>query len=521
MDGDEIKNSITCDEADPNIEEDRSIVQKASADNNKPRSIKKNYVYSLIARIVALLVPLVVTPYVSRIMGADGVGVCSYVASIVSYFTLFANLGIETYALREIAMHRDDENYIKKFAIEITLMKTILTAACLIVYYIVFIAILNNEDKILYLVYSSTLIAVAFNFTWFFQGIEKFNILAVASISAKVIYIALIFALVRDSSDLPFYAGIAASTTLIEYAISVPLVFFNIKGKVQGRINPFKHLAQCMVYFLPTIATEIYTVADKTMIGLITQSDFENGYYEYADKLVKIPLTVVTAVNAIVQSRMAYYYATDQMRQGYKLAEKTLNFACMLVFPMAFGYFAVARTAIPLYLGDGYEKCIDLVYVMAWLIPIIAGSGTLGSLYYTPVGKRKISAIFLCVGAVVNVALNSFMIYFWQSMGAAIASVIAEAVITALYIIFARRFISFRAILKIAYKYVIAAAIMGCIVNILNILLPANIGFLILEVVCGIIVYSVFLLIMRTRFFTDNIKQMFAKVRKITRRHKN
>ena len=186
----------------------------------------------------------------------------------------------------------------------------------------------------------------------------------------------------------------------------------------------------------------------------------------------------------------------------------------MLSFPMAFGAVAIARTAIPLYLGDGYEKCITLIYILAWLLPIISISNLLGSHYYTPFGKRKTSAIFLTSGALVNIILNSFMIYLWQSIGAAIASIVAELLISVLYVIFARKFLLFKTLLNVSYKYIISSVIMGGSVLALNIFLPTSVWYLILEITIGIIVYSLMLLILRTRFFIDNIKFLFNKISK-------
>lgn len=475
-------------------------------------SIKKNYFYSLTAKLIALIVPLVVAPYVSRIVDPDGIGVCSYIASLVSYFVLFANLGVESYALREIAMHRDDQNFIKKFVVEITILKAVLTAVCLLIYYLLFIVILDHENKILYLIYSITLISVAFNFTWFFQGIERFNVLALSSIISKLVFITLIFVFVKEKSDLNKYAVIVVLMTLLEYVVSIPFLFKFIKGKIDGKVNPFKHIKGCMVYFLPTIAVEIYTVVDKTMIGLITQSDFENGYYEYAEKLTKVPLTVITAVNAIMQSRMAYYFANNNFEEADKLTVKSANFSFMLALPMAFGMAAIAHTAIPIYLGEKYEKCIQLIYVLAALIPVISISNLLGSHYYTPFGKRKTSAIFLAVGAVVNIALNSFMIYLWQSLGASIASLVAESVISLLYVIFARKFFPVKTMLKCAYKYLIAGAIMGVVVFLLNWYLPPTVWYLLMEIGVGIVLYAILLVILRTKFFTDNFKSIFTKL---------
>lgn len=477
----------------------------------KETSIRKNYLYSLIAKIVALIVPLVITPYVSRILGADGAGVCSYIASLVSYFVLFANLGIESYALREIAMHRDEPDFVKKFVIEVTIMKAVLTCVCLIVYYLLFIVILNFENQVLYLIYSITLVSVAFNFTWFFQGIEKFSVLALSSILSKVLYTTLILVFVKEKSDLSKYAVIVVSMTALEYFASIPFIFKNIKGKVCGKINPFNHLKGCMTYFLPTIAVEIYTVLDKTMIGWITHSDFENGYYEYADKIVKMPLTAITAINAIMQSRMAYYYAHEQTEEANRLTVKSVNFSFMLSFPMAFGMVSIARTAIPIYLGEGYEKCIILIYVLAWLLPVIAISNLLGSHYYTPFGKRLTSAVLLAVGAVVNVALNSFMIFLWQSVGAAIASLVAELVISVLYVIFARKQVPVKTLIVNSYKYLISGAVMGAVVFTMNWFLPSTGWYLLAEIGAGVAVYVIMLLILRVRFFTDNVKAIFAK----------
>ncbi len=476
------------------------------------KNIKKNYIFSLVAKIVALLVPILVTPYISRQLGADGVGVCSYIASVVSYFVLLANLGVESYALREISMHRTDENFIKEIVVEISIIKVLMTLLCLAVYYIVFIIALGLENKVLYVIYSITILSLALVYTWFFQGVEKFGLIAALNVVGKLIYIPLVFVFVKDKSDLPLYALFTVITASFSALLGVPFVIFGVKGKITKKINPFRHLKPCMVYFLPAIATQIYTVLDKTMIGLITESDFENGYYERADALVKIPLTFITAINAIMESRTAYYYAKQDFDAIDKLAEKSVNFSCMLAFPMTCGLIGIAKTFIPIYLGPGYDKCITLVYILAPLVSVIIFSNMLGSHYYTPFGYRKKSALFLAVGAVVNIALNSFMIYLWQSVGAAIASVISEAVISALYIIFARKFFAPVRFLKIGWKYLFSALIMGGTVFAMNWFLPANIWFLVLDVVVGIVLYALLLLIFRVGFFMDNLKIIWNKL---------
>lgn len=483
------------------------------------KSIKVNYIFSLINKLFAVLVPLLVTPYLARMLNADGNGVLSYVASFSSYFILVANLGVETYGQRVIAIHRDDKSYLKKFLIEVSLLRFILTAICLIIYYFLFISSFNKENNLLYAIYAITILAVVFDFSWFFQGTEEFGLLAFANIIARILYVVLIFVFIKSADNLSLAALFAVINTIFPYFISMPFIFKYMKAKTEGKINPFRHLKECIVYFIPTVAIQIYTVLDKTMIGLITHSDFENGYYEQAEKLVKLPLTITASLNVIVRSRISYYYSTQEYDKVHDLIDKSMNFAFMLSFPMMLGIMAVAPTLVPVYLGQGYDKCITILYVMSPIIPIISLSGLIGSDYYTPFNKQKISNIFLIIGSVVNIALNSFLIYFWQSVGAAVASVCAELVITALYIIFARKFINVTDYLKAGYKYLIASGVMFFPVFFMERFLPSNVWYLIAEVAVGIAVYTVMILILRVKFvygylriYRDKILRKFRKI---------
>ena len=76
-------------------------------------------------------------------------------------------------------------------------------------------------------------------------------------------------------------------------------------------MQPFKHLKPTIILFLPTIATSIYTSLDKTLIGLITQDDAENGNYEYAEKLVKMALTVLTSLGTLLSGLSEPEFSLD------------------------------------------------------------------------------------------------------------------------------------------------------------------------------------------------------------------
>lgn len=464
------------------------------------KSIKKNYFYNVIAKLVLLLIPIVVTPFLARKLEPDGNGVLSYIASIVSYFILAANIGIETYGQRVIATHQENLPYQKKFFYEISILRIILTIFSLIVYYIIFVFVLE-VNAVIYAIYGITLLCTIFDFTWFFQGVENFKVIALSNVVVKMLYIPLVIILVNTKDDLWLACLLTVLSTVLPYFITLPILIKYLKNtKIESKINPFIHFKPCMVYFVPTIAIQIYTVLDKTMIGIITQSDFENGYYEQAEKLVKLPLTILTGLNVIMRSRISSYYVQNEYGKIKTLINKSAHFTFCFSIPITFGFCAVARTLVPLYLGEGYDKCVTLVYVLSPIIIIIGISNLIGTHYYTPFDKQKISNIILIIGAIVNVVLNSFLIYFYQSIGAAIASVVAEFVISILYIFFARKFISPVKFFIISIKYIISGILMFILVFFLNSHLGDSPLWLLLEVPVGIIAYFIMLLILKDSF---------------------
>lgn len=485
------------------------------------KSIKKNFIFSLVNKAVAVLIPILITPYLARVLEPDGNGVISFVSSMASYFVLLSNLGIETYGQREMAIHREDRAFIKKFIIEITLLRLIFTVFSLVVYYFLFISSFNAANNILYAIYAMTIIAVIFDFSWLFQGVEKFGTLAVTSLLTRAAYIVLIFVLVKTKADIAVAAALTAANAVLPFILCLPFMFGYMTVKTEGGINPFRHFKECMIYFIPTIAVQIYTVVDKTMIGLITRSDFENGYYEQAEKIVKLPITIVTTLNVIIRSRISYYYSLGEQDKIQDLTEKSANLSLMLMLPITFGIVAVTYTFVPIYLGEGYEKCILLMYIFSPILLIISVSNLLGTHYYTPFDKQRISNRFLVIGAVVNIALNSFMIYFFQSMGAAISSVLAELVITVLYLYFARNFFTFKRLLKICLKYFIASVVMFVPVFFMNRYLPANLWYLLIEVAAGVAIYALMLFILRPKFFTTYVKLFFNKFKELFKRNES
>lgn len=257
--------------------------------------------------------------------------------------------------------------------------------------------------------------------------------------------------------------------------------------RVKWKELTFKnHFKETLVYFIPTIATSIYTVLDKTLLGLITNDAAQNGYYQQAEKIINLSKGIVfTAINSVVGVRNAYLFEEKRFDEMHKKIEMSFNFIFIMGFACCFGITGIAKTFVPLFFGAGYEPVVNLLYVFSPIIVIIRISNCLGSQYYTPCGKRRESTKYLITGAFSNLALNLVLIPRLGAKGAAIASVIAEFIISALYIKFSSGYGNISMLFRTENKKMFAGMLMFIIVFFFSELQFNSLFIVVLQIVIG------------------------------------
>lgn len=481
----------------------------------KSKSIKKNYIFNLIYNITNLLVPLLIAPYLSRILEVDGVGIKSYTLSIVSNFILFASLGMAEYGQREISKSRDDEYTRTKKLYEIGLLRFFTTFIILIIYILTLVLpIVNTNYNIIYAILIINIIANMLDFSWFLQGIEEFKAISYIQIISKIFLVFMTFTLVKTKMDLNISILINSLTLLINAVLSTFVVKrYCIKIKIK-ELKFIKHLKECFVYFVPAIAVQIYTVLDKTMIGIMTNSTYENGYYEQADKIIKILITIVTTTNAIMKSRITYLYEKEKKSEIKTLIVKSTSLCMLIAIPMMFGIVATARIFVPIFFGNGYEKTSTILIILAPLSIIIGISGLIGSHYYTPLGRKRESNKCLIIGSIINFIINLILIKPFGAIGAAIGTIIAELTITILYIKKCDKdLFNYKLFIKISYKYLISGIIMMISLLFIRHYMGNGIKDLIILVITGGLIYILMLLILKDKYMYENIKEFTEKLK--------
>lgn len=444
------------------------------------KKLKKNIILNTLYQILTIITPLITAPYISRVIRTEGVGIYSYTNSLVSYFTMFAALGTASYGVRTIALHRDDKKRYSKTFFEIELI-SVITTILMLVFWLVLARVYTDYSTYLYIL-SFTLLATLFDISWLYAGLEKYGYSVSINAIFKLLSVILILTLVKTQDDLWKYILIMSLSTFLgnlSMWIFLPRIVMLTKIELRSISN---HLKNTLIYFIPTIATTIYTVLDKSLIGILIQgeveveengkvvlkklADLENGYYEQANKIISLVKTVAFfSINGVMCSRASYLYGTND-RAGLKNIQRiTLSITTFLSIGALFGVMAIAKTFVPVFFGEGYDKTIYLLYILSPIILIICISNVLGNVYYTPYDKKKSSATFLIIGSIVNLILNIPFIILFKSIGASIASVIAELVITILYFHFSKKDVfTVKELFQIIYKKIIAGILMFLIV---------------------------------------------------------
>lgn len=474
------------------------------------KSIKKNFIFNLIYQLVTLIAPFIVTPYISRVLGVDGVGEYSYANSIVAYFLLFAILGTTTYGQRSIGYVQNDVEE-RSRAFWNVLIFRIVTSIVTLCVYVLFIFLLTPKTSfIIYLILALNIINVIVDITWFMQGMEEFGKTATTSIIFRILGIVFVFLFVKKESDLWIYVLVSVVFTIagnISLWLFLPKYVCRVKG-----LHPFKNTKSILQLFLPTIAIQIYTVVDKSMLGWFTDGYTENGYYEQADKIIKMALMAITALGTVMIPRISLKYKSGDMDQVIYYIQKSYRFVWMLAIPVMFGLIAIASVFVPIFFGEGYEKCSLIISLLSLLSVLIGLSNVTGMQYFVPTGKQNILTITVVVGAVVNVVFNLILIPFYASIGAAISSVIAEFCVTLAGFIYIKKTNQYRlkTIFISSWKYWIAGIIMCVAVFAVKNFLPTTIWALIVLILIGVIIYLLILLILRDDLLKEILNRIFS-----------
>lgn len=456
----------------------------------------KNYIYNIIYQIFLMVVPLITAPYLSRVLSSKSLGIYSYINSVVSIITILGMIGLNSYGYRQIAYDKDESEKVSYTFSTIFYLRVIL----IIIITILYIPFSYFSEYKKYLLIQYILIFSQFiDISWVFIGYEDLKIVTVRNFVAKLLTVISIFIFVKRDEDLWKYFFIFAIITFIT-TISIFSILKKYVNFMRVKFNDiFIHIYSTIKLFIPQIAVTLYLQFDKVMLKQLTDSMSQVAYYEYAEKIILIPLAIITALNNVMMPRIANLYIKNNIEKISEYMKITLKSALFLGVPMMFGLMAISENFIPWYLGNEYINSAYAIVVLSPLCILNIISSIFGSQYLTAVNETKILTISYYSAAVANLIFNFILIPRLEYLGAALATVISSASSVLIQYIYIRKRISFNSLKIDIIKSLLSGSIMFILIKFLTLYLKISPINTILEVILGIGIYIFFNIILKNK----------------------
>lgn len=461
------------------------------------RSLKKNFLYQATWQLLLILTPLITTPYLSRVLGASQVGVYSYTYSVTNYFVMFAVLGMSTYGVRAIAACGQDKDKRSRTFCE-AYSGQVLVSSVVIAVYACYGISGPAGGPIVTLVWGMWVASALFDVSWLFFGVEEFKMPTIRSIVTRLLSVLAILVFVKGPDDLWIYCAAISGGFLLNQILLWPFVRRYVVFCKPTFAGIRRHLLPNLRLFIPVIAISLYTTLDKVMLGAMANMT-ETGYFEYSEKLSKMPMALITAMGTVMLPRMTSELKRGDRGKALSLLDSSIWAMLAMSFALTFGIIGIAPEFATVFLGEEFASCDVIMCIISLTIPVVCTTNVLGRQYLLPTERDGLFTMSVCVGAAVNVLANLVLIPLFAAVGAAISTVLAETSVLIAQVVVARKELPLLTYLKNAVPFAVCGLLMMFAVrfsgNFFDSVWGMSVQGLILEILVGMVVFPVLALI--------------------------
>ena len=426
---------------------------------------------------------------------AEKMGMVAYAQNVVSYFVVFASLGIPTYGVRETAIRSTNKAERSQLFWELFSINFISTIIALVAYTaIVLITTKFYSNALLYAVAGLQIAFNLLNIDWFYQGMEEFKYISIRSIIVKIIALIALPFMIKTPDDYINYALIYCLAIGGNYIFNVIRLRKYI-SKPAKKLSFKNHMKSIMTLLMVSMAVEIYGMIDTTMLGIYCD-DVLVGCYSNAMKLTRMVITMCAAIGAVLFPRLSLVYSNQNKEEFSLLVNKGLQIMIMVALPATVGLIVCRESIILMLFGDSFVDAIPILNILAFMIPIVVCNTMMGGQVLVTTNQENKYVVTVAIAATLNIILNILFIPIYGAPGAAVTSFVTELIDLMLYYYFSRNIIK----LSISKKYISSILVPLIIysfisVSILNRLTIVNQWKLIVNIIiCCILYFGVGLL---------------------------
>lgn len=479
-------------------------------------SLKTNVLLNLVNTFTSIIFPVITFPYATRVLGLDGIGVVNFYGSVVNYITLLSGIGIQLYAAKEVARYRDDIEKRNRITVEIGLLGLVF---CVLGYLVVAALCLwvprFGVRTELFLVLSLSIFFTAIGVNWFYQAIEDFRYITIRAIVFRLLTAASLFIFVRSATDLLAYSFVMVSLAVGNNFFNFIHLrkFISLRKIPWRRLRIWRHLRPTLKIFLPNLITSIYGNLNVVMLGFMA-TDAAVGVYSAGSKLIQIVLMVITSLSVVLMPRSANLLETGHRDEFCALSRKTARLVIAVAIPCMVGMMLLASPLIAIFCGAAFAPAAAVIRWTAPVLLFVGLSNLIGFQMLYPQGADRLVRRSLLLGVAVNFLLALWLIPEYSFTGAAIASLVAEAVVLVVMCARGRRILPLGGLQGATLRYALFGLLMVAVLyGLLRIVEPAWLQ-LVLGTAVGAGIYVLLLRLSRDEL----LKEMTAYARQLLKR---
>ena len=473
-------------------------------------STKKNAAYNVAYRLFSVLLPLITAPYLSRVVGTEGVGLYTNAWTISEIFCLIGMLGLADYGVRAIAQARDNREELDRTFSGIWQMQ-LLVAGVTLLFWFGYVFLIAGEEKTIALHLTMMSVSCLVSFDWCLMGLDIFKPIALRNTFVKCVAAVCVFIFVKSKDDLWIYAFAWSLATLLGNLSSA----LALRGKVSYRPvsmkETLKHLRPCAVLCISVMAVSIYRRMDKAMVFYIAGKS-ETGLYENAEKIIYCLSGFILAIGTVMLPKVSNMWKRGETERIARHIDKSMDLMMCMVSAMAFGVAAVADRFAPLFYGEAFRYSGTLMIPLGFTLMMIGFANVIRTQVVLPQKRDYIFVRSVCCGAAVNLIANACLIPSMKSMGAVVGTLLAEMTVPVVQYLLLRKELPYRRYLSYVVVYGVIGGMMLVCVRLVGKLLPAetwvNLG---IQTLTGIAVYGALCVLWWRMTGKDHLKMLLKR----------
>lgn len=468
--------------------------------------ILKNYAYNLSYQLLVIILPIITTPYVTRVFSSSDLGTYGYFNSIVTYFILLATLGVANYGTKEVSANR------KNIQLTFWGIYSLQVAAAfisIILYLLLCWSVPGMQNLVAYIL-GLSLLSKGLDISWLFQGLEDFRKITIRNITVKLLGVLSIFLFVKTPNDLYLYVFLLTGFELLgQLSMWLPAKEFIGKPHFDV-VHAKEHLKPVILLFLPQIAISLYVTLDRTMLGALSSTK-DVGIYDQALKIINILLTIVTSLGSVMLPRVSSLLSSGDYKAVNKMHEMSFLIYNLIIFPIIAGMLIVNKDFVNFFLGKDFQEARVAIDIMIARMFFIGWTNIMGIQVLIPHNKNREFMLSTTIPAFVSVGLNLLLIPSLGFVGASITSVLTEALVWVIQYYYTRSYLKEVPILSSMLKIILSSSLMYIIILLLQPLLKfssvVNVG---IYGILGAVFYISFTLVFRVVNIKE-LKEQFLK----------